>query len=180
MTLEDIALQLTPGIGVKGAAHLLEVFGSAEAIFNASADELVFKARLRADLAQAIVRKKGFAAAEREILYCRRHGVGAVASTDPEYPALLREIPDYPHVLYFMGNLSALSDHCISIVGTRDATPYGQQMCNRLIEGLAERIPRLTVVSGLAFGIDIAAHHAAMAAEARSVARPGTAMTVRL
>ena len=59
MTLEDIALQLTPGIGVKGAAHLLEVFGSAEAIFNASADELVFKARLRADLAQAIVRKKG-------------------------------------------------------------------------------------------------------------------------
>lgn len=170
MTLEDIALQLTPGIGVKGAAHLLEVFGSAEAIFNASADELVFKARLRADLAQAIVRKMGFAAAEREILYCRRHGVGAVASTDPEYPALLREIPDYPHVLYFMGNLSALSDHCISIVGTRDATPYGQQMCNRLIEGLAERIPRLTVVSGLAFGIDIAAHHAAMAAEALTVA----------
>ena len=84
----------------------------------------------------ALITKKGFAAAEREILYCRRHGVGAVASTDPEYPALLREIPDYPHVLYFMGNLSALSDHCISIVGTRDATPYGQQMCNRLIEGL--------------------------------------------
>lgn len=170
MTLEDIALQMTPGIGVKGAAHLLEVFGDARSVFAASADELARKAHLRPDPAQAIIRKKAFPAAEKELAYCRRHGISAVASTDPEYPPLLREIPDFPHVLYYKGNIEALSGHCLSVVGTRDATPYGQQMCSRLIEGLAERVPQLTIVSGLAFGIDIAAHRAALAAGVRTVA----------
>lgn len=170
MTLEDIALQMTPGIGVKGAAHLLEVFGNARAIFETSAEELRLKARLRPDPIQAIVRKKAFSSAEKEIAYCRRNGIHAVASTDPEYPPLLREMPDYPHVLYYKGEIDALTGHCLSVVGTRNATPYGQQMCNRLIEGLAERVPRLTIVSGLAFGIDVAAHHAALAAGVRTAA----------
>lgn len=170
MTIEDIALQMTPGIGVKGAAYLLEAFGDARAIFAASAEELAAKTRLRPDPLQAIVRKKAFPAAEKELAYCRRHGIDVVASTDPRYPVLLREIPDLPHVLYFKGEIEPLSGPCLSVVGTRDATPYGQQMCNRLIEGLAERIPRLTIISGLAFGIDIAAHHAALAAGLRTVA----------
>lgn len=170
MTIEDIALQMTPGIGVKGAAHLLQVFGDARAIFAASAEELAARARLRPDPAQALVRKKAFPQAEKELAYCRKHGIEAVASTDPQYPALLREIPDYPHVLYYKGEIDALSGPCLSVVGTRDATPYGQQMCNRIIEGLAERMPHLTIVSGLAFGIDVAAHHAALAAGIRTVA----------
>lgn len=180
MTIEDIALQMTPGIGVKGAAYLLEAFGDARAIFAASAEELAAKTRLRPDPLQAIVRKKAFPAAEKELAYCRRHGIDVVASTDPRYPVLLREIPDLPHVLYFKGEIEPLSGPCLSVVGTRDATPYGQQMCNRLIEGLAERIPRLTVVSGLAFGIDVAAHHAALAAGVRTaavVANPLPAVT---
>lgn len=99
-----------------------------------------------------------------------RNDIAAVASTDPEYPALLREIPDYPHVIYIKGCVEALSARCISIVGTREATPYGQTACNRLVEGLAERIPGLSVVSGLAFGIDVAAHRAALAAGVPTVA----------
>lgn len=170
MTIEDIALQMTPGIGVKGAAHLLEVFGSARAIFEASAEELSERARLRPEPVRALLRKKAFPMAERELLYCHKHGIDAVASTDDGYPALLREIPDYPHVLYFKGAVEALSAPCLSVVGTRDATPYGQQMCNRIIEGLAARMPRLTIVSGLAFGIDVTAHHAALAAGLRTVA----------
>ena len=170
MTLEDIALQMTPGIGIKGAVHLLEVFGNARAVFAAPAEELALKARLRPDPIQAIVRKKAFPVAEKELAYCRRNGIEAVASTDPEYPPLLRETPDYPHVLYYKGNIGALSEHCLSVVGTRDATPYGQQMCNRLVGGLAERIPRLTIISGLAFGIDVTAHHAALAAGVQTVA----------
>ena len=170
MTIEDIALQITPGIGVKGAVHLLEVFGDARSIFAASADELIGTAELRPDLAQEIVRRKGFPAAEKELEYCRRNDIEAIASTDPQYPALLRETPDYPHILYIKGNAGALSARCISIVGTRQATPYGQTMCNRLVEGLAERIPDLSVVSGLAFGIDVAAHRAALAAGVQTVA----------
>lgn len=164
------ASQMTPGIGVKGAAHLLEVFGDARTIFEASAEELLARARLRSDPVQALVRKKAFPLAEKELAYCRKHDIRAVASTDPQYPALLRETPDYPHVLYYKGEIEALAGPCLSVVGTRDATPYGQQMCNRIIEGLAERIPRLTIVSGLAFGIDVAAHHAALAAGIRTVA----------
>ena len=170
MTIEDVALQMTPGIGVKGTVHLLEQFGDARSIFAVSAGDLVGKAELRPDLAQQIVRRKGFPEAEKELAYCRRNGIRAIASTDPEYPALLRETPDYPHVLYIKGNPEALSARCISIVGTREATPYGQTMCNRLVEGLAEQVPGLAVVSGLAFGIDVAAHRAALAAGVPTVA----------
>ena len=67
--IPDIALTLTPGIGPKGAVHLLDVFGSAEAVFSASADELIEKARLRPELARAILQKKAFADAEREVTY---------------------------------------------------------------------------------------------------------------
>lgn len=164
MTIEDIALQMTPGVGIKGAVHLLEIFGDAQHIFAATQEELIEAADLRPDIARQIVRRKGFPAAEKELAYCRRHDIAALCSTDPEFPPLLREIPDYPHVLYIKGDPQALRKRCISIVGTREATPYGQIMCNRLIEGLAAAVPELCIVSGLAFGIDVAAHRAALAA----------------
>lgn len=164
MTIEDIALLMTPGIGVKGAVHLLEVFGDARSVFDASTDELTHRAALRDEAAEAIVRRKGFSDAEKETVYCRRNEITAVASTDAEYPALLREIPDYPHILYIKGNPAALTMRCLSMVGTREATPYGQTMCNRLVEGLATQVPGLCIVSGLAFGIDVASHRAALAA----------------
>lgn len=170
MTIEDIALQMTPGIGVKGAVHLLGVFGDARSIFAAPSDELVAQAGLREEVAKEIVRRKGFSAAEKELEHCRRNGITAIASTDPEYPVLLREIPDYPHVLYIKGDPAALSARCLSMVGTRNATPYGQTMCNRLVEGLAAQVPGLCIVSGLAFGIDVAAHRAALAAGVPTVA----------
>lgn len=170
MTIEDIALQMTPGIGMKGAVHLLEVFGSASAIFAASVEDLVERAEIRPDLARQILRRQGFPAAAREIEYCRRNEIRIIASSDSEYPPLLREMPDYPIVLYVMGNAEALTLRCLSMVGTRQATPYGQSMCNRLVDGLAERIPGLCIVSGLAFGIDVAAHRAALAAGVPTVA----------
>ena len=170
MTIEDIALQMTPGIGVKGAVHLLGIFGDARGIFAAAPEELAMKAVLREDIIRNIVHRKGFAAAEKELGYCRRNSIAAIASTDPEFPVLLREIPDYPHVLYLKGNAAALSARCVAMVGTRRATPYGQTMCNRLVEGLAAQVPELCIVSGLAFGIDVAAHRAALAAGVRTVA----------
>ena len=141
MTIEDIALQMTRGIGVKGAVHLLEIFGNARNIFGASLDELIHQAQLKPDIARNILQKQAFHAAEREIEYCRRNGISVIASTDPEYPALLREIPDYPIVIYAMGNLGILSGRCLSMVGTRQASPYGQIMCNRLVSQLAEQVP---------------------------------------
>ena len=170
MPIEDIALQMTPCLGVKVAVHLHGVICSARDIFAAAPDELAGEAGLREEIAREIVRRRGFAAAEKELEHCRRNGIAAIASTDPEYPPLLREIPDYPHVLYIKGDTAALSARCLSMVGTRNATPYGQTMCNRLVEGLAAQVPGLCIVSGLAFGIDVAAHRAALAAGVPTVA----------
>lgn len=174
--LEAIALQMTPGIGVKGAVHLLEVFGDACGVFAASFDELVGRAELRPELAKAIVQRKGFSQAEKELRYCARHGLTVLASTDAVYPPLLREIPDYPPVLYVLGDPTVLTRRCLSMVGTRNATSYGQVVSNRLVEGLAERVPDLCIVSGLAFGIDAAAHRAALAADVPTVGVLATAL----
>lgn len=167
---------MTPGIGVKGAVHLLEVFGDACAVFAASFDELVGRAELRPELAKALVQHRGFSQAEKELRYCARHGLTVLASTDADYPPLLREIPDYPPVLYVLGDPATLTRRCLSMVGTRNATSYGQIVSNRLVEGLAERVPDLCIVSGLAFGIDAAAHRAALAADVPTVGVLATAL----
>lgn len=163
MKIEDIALTLTPGVGLKGAVHLLEVFGSAQEIFSASADELSEKAELKLEIAHNILQKKEFSAAEHEIKHCRRHGITVIVSTDAEYPPLLRETVDYPHVLYVMGSVEVLTKPMLTMVGTRRMTPYGQQMADKLVGELADRIRNTVIVSGLAFGIDTACHRAALA-----------------
>lgn len=162
MEIEDIALTMTPALGVKGIVHLLNAFGSARAIFAASEQELLERAALRPDAARNILSRKGMRQAEREIEYCRRNGITAVASTDEAYPPMLREIDDYPHVIYVCGNVEALSLRTVSFVGTRRMTPYGERTCSSLVEGLARLVPGLCIVSGLAFGIDAAAHRAAL------------------
>lgn len=169
MRLEDIALTFVPQLGVRGIAHLLECFGSAEAIFSASLAELRERGSLREDVARNVVAHKGFAEAERELEYCHRNNLTALASTDEKYPKLLREIDDYPHVLYVRGEVAALSRRAVAFVGTRKMSPYGDRMCNAMIKTLAEAVPEVSIVSGLAYGIDGAAHRAALAAGAVTV-----------
>lgn len=161
--IEDIALTLIPRLGHKGIVHLLGIFHSAQRIFAASGDELTAQAALHPDLVEQILRKKSFQAAEREMKYCRRHTITPLASTDADYPALLRETPDYPHVLYVMGQTEVLGKSLLTMVGTRRMTPYGQQAAERLIGDLAARTAGTVIVSGLAFGIDTACHRAALA-----------------
>lgn len=162
MKIEDLALVMTRGLGPKGVAHLLEVYGDAESVFRASESDLIERAEMRADVTRAILCREGWRDAEREMKHCLRHSIQAVASTDEEYPALLREIPDSPHIIYVRGDVGALSRRCVSVVGTRRMTPYGERACSELVAGLAARVPNLCIVSGLAFGIDAAAHRAAL------------------
>ncbi len=170
MVLEDLALTMVRGLGHKGVIHLLETFGSAQAVFGASYDELRQRAELREDIAQSIVSRECFGLAEREIQYCQRHKIITLASTDPEYPNLLKQTDDYPHVLYIMGNPDALTQSCVSIVGTRSRTSYGHRVTTELVKGLAQRVPDLVIVSGLADGIDSDAHRAALDSGALTVA----------
>lgn len=170
MTLCDLALTMIPSLGVKGVARLLEHYASAEEIFSSSRSELVSRTGLRDDIAQRIVRGEGMRQAEREAEYCRRHGIRIAASTDAEYPQLLRQTCDYPHILYIMGSTEALGMRTLSMVGTRQISPSGQYACDRLVGDLAARLPDLCIVSGLAYGIDAACHRAALAYGARTVA----------
>lgn len=170
MQIEDLALVFTPQLGVKGVAHLLECFGSAERIFSASEADLREVGRLREEALRNIVERTGFRAALREMEYCERNGIGILASTDREYPPLLREANDYPHIIYGMGDFGTLRGNCLSMVGTRDYSSYGERVCGYLIRELAERVPDLVIVSGLAFGIDSICHRLALECGVRTVA----------
>ena len=162
MPFESIALTFVPHLGVRGVAHLLECFGSAKAIYQCSASELMAEADLREDVARSIVSKCGMREAEREMQYCERHNITPVAADSDAYPRLLRSTNDFPAVLYVMGNVEALSRRAVAFVGTRKATPYGQRMCNALVRELSTIVPDAAIVSGLAFGIDGEIHRAAI------------------
>ena len=90
-SVDDIALSMIPGLGVRGAVHLLRTFGSSMKIFKASLSELTEQAQLRLDIAKKIIARDSHRAAEREWEYCRRNNITAIASTDIEYPSLLLE-----------------------------------------------------------------------------------------
>lgn len=169
MRLEDIALTFVPQLGVRGVVHLLECFGSAEAVFAASADELRERGALREDIARNIVARKGFAEAERELKYCQKNNITPLASTDSDYPPLLREITDYPHILYVRGHIEALHRRSVAFVGTRKMSSYGDKVCIEMVRTLSEMLPDVTIVSGLAYGIDGVAHRAALSYNATTV-----------
>lgn len=171
MQIEDIALTFIPRLGARGMVYLLEEFGSAAAIFAAGAETLIRRASLREEVARRIAAHEGFREAERELRYCEKHGIRPIASTDDDYPQMmLRGTSDYPHVIYTLGDTQCLNRRTISIVGTRRCSAMSDAMCLRIVGGLAERIPDLTVVSGLAFGVDSQAHRAAVACGVPTVA----------
>ncbi len=167
--IDDIALTLEPGVGAKTAAHLVSRMGSARGVFAASADELMQRAELNSAIAREIVKKKSHRQAEAEVKYCLKHEIMPIPVASSQYPELLRECNDYPHVIYYKGDPAALGGRMISIVGTRSMTSYGQKVCNKIVGELAEMFPDVIVVSGLAFGIDGEAHRAALAAKVRTV-----------
>ncbi len=169
-SIYDIAISFIHALGPKGAAHLVECFGSAEAVYAATAEELLLRAELNDRIARMIVAKEGMREAEREADYCRRNGIVPVGLSDEAYPPLMRLTPDHPAVIYVCGNVEAMRRQAIAFVGTRNMTAYGQQMCGRLISGLSRMVPDTVIVSGLAFGIDAAAHRAALEAGMTTVA----------
>ncbi len=162
MDIFDLALAHTPRVGGRTAAHLIECCFSAENIFSLSYDQLRQATQLNDLVAKAIVDRVGFAAAEREWIYCQQNNITPIAAVDAQYPPLLREIADHPHILYAQGDISILTHNIVSIVGTRRMTSYGDRAVMALVEQLAGRVHNLVIASGLALGIDGAAHRAAL------------------
>lgn len=100
--------------------------------------------------------------ADRELEFIVRHGVRVLTIGSEEYPKRLATCEDAPPVLFVLGNADLDATHVVSVIGTRRCSPYGQDCVNRLVGGLKEKAGRVLVVSGLAYGIDIAAHRAAL------------------
>ncbi len=173
----DIALTLTPKLGASGIVHLLDRFISAENIYSATQEELIHFAELSPTVAKSITERSSMSDAKAEWEFCQRNNIIPVASTDAEYPKLLRETNDYPHVLYVKGNINILNNRAVSIVGTRKITPYGHRACDVIIKEIAECVPDAVIVSGLAFGVDSAAHRAALQYRVPTIAVLPSAMT---
>jgi DNA processing protein len=170
MVIEDLALLFIRGLGSRGVVHLIDHFGSAEAIYGASLHTLINDAGLRKDVAERIIAGEGMREAEQEIRYCQKHNICAIAATDDDYPELMRETSDRPHVIFVKGNINALHQHTLSMVGTREASPSGLHVTDKLIGDLAKQIDDLCIVSGLAYGIDSACHRAALSHGATTIA----------
>ncbi|MCA1815527.1 MAG: DNA-processing protein DprA [Acidobacteria bacterium] len=171
---EWIALNMTPGVGPRAAARLLERFGSAEGVYTALRAELE-RLRLKPEAVESIVLRDRHEEAERELERVRGLGADVLVLDDGTYPHLLREIADPPITLYVKGDWAACFESpCVAVVGSRRASTYGQNVATMLARDLAGR--GVVIVSGLARGIDAAAHRGALEAGGRTVAVLGTGL----
>ncbi len=160
--LYQIALTMIHGVGYTHGRQLLEYFGSAEAVF-AEKERLLEKVPgIGVKTAAEIKRPEVIARAEKELEFIQKNNIKGLFITDEEYPARLRECADAPLFLYAKGTMDLNAKQVISIVGTRNATPYGRDHTECLIADLSKAFPDILIVSGLAFGIDICAHKAAL------------------
>lgn len=135
---------------LRQAHALLNQYGSAEAAWEHAEDEKKAAAWERA---------------EQELAFIEKHGIQIWFCTDANYPSRLRECPDRPLMLFGKGNIRHSEGKFVSVVGTRRATERGKELTRRLVLDLAQLCPDVTIVSGLAYGIDVAAHRAALEAD---------------
>jgi DNA processing protein len=157
--LHWLALKLSPGLGTRLAARLAGVFGDPRAVFQASPSDLE-QHGVPPLVARMLSSSPAYEEAQRELERSRKFGCEIVVYSDARYPEILRQIFDPPVLLYCRGNLELLSAPAIAMVGARKPTPYGLAVAERLAADLASR--GLVIVSGLARGIDTAAHKGAV------------------
>jgi DNA processing protein len=169
-----ISLNMTPFIGPRASAKLLQRFGSAENVFHATRNELE-SLRLRAESIESIQNKEFHEKAEAEIERVKTLGGDILVLDDGSYPFLLREISDPPITLYVQGNWQACFDApCVGVVGSRRCSTYGENASLMLSRDLAAQ--GICIVSGLARGIDSAAHRGAIEAKGKTIAVLGTGL----
>ena len=165
--LHWLALRMTPGLGTRKAAQLIGIFRTPQAIFRASRSELE-GAGLTPAVAQSVASGCGFEEAAGQYRSMRDFGAELVPIRAPLYPAALKEIYDPPPMLFVRGRIELLNSAMLAIVGTRRPTTYGTAAAGRLARDLTNA--GLTISSGMARGIDTAAHRAVLDAGGNTVA----------
>lgn len=165
-----IAISLIPGIGPVNAKKLISYTGSPEAVFKESKENLFRIPDIGKSLPGKITDKSILEKAEKEVEFVIKFKLKAHFYLDQQYPERLRHCHDAPIMLFQKGDNDFNIQKVISIVGTRSATQRGRELCNKFILDLSERHPEVLIVSGLAYGIDIAAHKATLNNDLKTVA----------
>lgn len=158
--LYQVALSLMPGVGNLLVKNLISYCGSAKAVFHSTRAKLCKIPGIGPKTVESILKSSLLQHAEQEIQQAEKQGAQILAYTDKTYPSRLKQIADAPGILYYKGKAQLNELKSIAIVGTRQATSYGKQLTEQLIADLAPYQP--LIISGLAYGIDIAAHRAAL------------------
>ena len=164
-----IALGLIPHIGDISARKLVAHFGNVESIFHESYRNLTKIPGIGSGLAKYIADRSYLEAAEKEAEYVTKHNIRTFFYLDADYPFRLRQCEDSPVVFFYKGTCDLDAMKMLSVVGTRSATTAGKEICEKIIAGLASGHPELVIVSGLAYGIDISAHKAALSNNLRTI-----------
>ncbi|MFC2060816.1 DNA-processing protein DprA [Chloroflexota bacterium] len=171
MRKEDIkywvGFSFIPGIGRVRLAQLENCFGNLEDAWKATSAELGHSGLDRSSI-RAITTWRSKISLETEMEKLDRYKVKVLTWHDHDYPSRLREIYDYPPIIYVRGSLLPEDEWCLAVVGTRRATVYGRQVTEEIVADLARS--KITIVSGLAKGIDSVAHHSALEAGGRTIA----------
>ncbi len=166
--LYEIALTLVAGIGPVRVRALVAHCGSARQVFREKKTALARLPEIGPRRAEAILRADVLYRADRELQFIARNGISALFFNHADYPARLSMCADAPAMLFVKGHPDFANRYMLSIVGTRNATPYGRNFCEELIQQLAPINP--VIVSGLAYGIDVCAHRAAIQAGLSTIA----------
>jgi DNA processing protein len=166
--LDLLRLTMVPGVGPKTSRTLIERFGSAGKVLDAPESSLRDVLGVGPKVARMVANARREVDAEAELDLCKRMGVRLVAPGDDGYPPTLGEIPDPPSLLYVRGSIEPCDQLAIALVGSRKCTPYGLRIAEKLATSLSR--VGLTVVSGLARGIDAAAHRGALTGGGRTIA----------
>jgi DNA processing protein len=173
--LHWLALRFVPGLGNRTALRLVNAIGSATGIFHASSTELEALGT-PSHVVRSLATGTMFEQAIKEADQARQQGARLLTMHDEAFPSTLREIFDPPLILYARGDVALMQEPAIAIVGSRRPTAYGRAMATRLAADLAAR--GLVIISGMARGIDSAAHLGALEAGGKTIAVLGTGIDV--
>ena len=172
-----IGIGLIPGIGDILAKKLISYCGGVEAVFAEKKAALMKIPSVGESLASSIINNDVLAKAEKEVDFIIKHRISYSFYLDDDYPTRLKNCPDSPVIFYYKGDVDFEHSKIVSIVGTRQATQYGKDLCNRLVDELCQRNHNPIIVSGLAYGIDICSHRAALRNGLPTIAVLGHGMT---
>jgi DNA processing protein len=157
-----IAVSMIPGLGDVTAKKVIAYVGSVEGVFRESRKNLVKIPGIGEIIAGCIVNARVMEEAEKEAEYVVKEGITARFYLDEGYPQRLLQCPDAPVILFIKGEADLNCRKILSIVGTRSATTHGKELCQHFIRELKERGHEVLIVSGLAYGIDVTSHRAAL------------------